>query len=123
MNKDYKDFINETLAGDEQLQSARHVTNLVYILQAASLFVGFLLLAGIIINYVKKEDVVGTLMESHFRWQIRTFWFTLLWFMMGFPLTFIGVGYVVLSILWLWLLYRIIKGWLRLNDNKAMYAG
>jgi uncharacterized membrane protein len=122
MSKEYKNFINHALADDEQISSAKNVTIMVYILQAISLLVGFLLFAAVIINYVKKGDVAGTMMASHFRWQIRTFWYSLLWTIIGFPLTFVGVGYVILSIAYLWLMYRIIRGWLRLNDNKAMYV-
>ena len=121
MNKDYRDFINHALV-DEKMTAAKNVTTLVYALQAASLILGFLLFAAIIINYVKKNDVAGTFLESHFRWQKRTFWYSLLWTIIGLPLTYLGVGYVILLLAYVWLIYRIVKGWLRLNDNQAMYV-
>ncbi len=52
---------------------------LVYGLQAASFFFGITAIAAVIINYVKKDDVLNTWLASHFRWQIRTFWFGLFW--------------------------------------------
>jgi uncharacterized membrane protein len=75
----------------------------------------------VIINYVKRDDVKGTWLESHFRWQIRTFWFVLLWSVIGFVTTVILVGYVILFVNAIWLIYRIAKGWLNLRDEKKPY--
>jgi uncharacterized membrane protein len=64
--------------------------------------------------------------ESHYRWQIRTFWFALLWFCVGwmFIFTFIGaiVGIPILVALTIWLVYRIARGWMRLSDRRPMYS-
>jgi uncharacterized membrane protein len=84
--------------------------------------VGITAIVAIVMNYVKKDDVAGTFLESHFRWQIRTFWFGLLWGILGCITTVVGVGWLVLAANGIWLIYRIVKGWLRLNDNKAMYT-
>jgi uncharacterized membrane protein len=73
-------------------------------------------------NYVKKEDVAGTILESHFRWQIRTFWFGLLWAVLGGATFVLVVGWFILFADLVWFIYRIVKGWLRLNENKPMYA-
>jgi len=97
-------------------------TTIVYALQAASFLLGFTFLIAVIINYVKKDDVYGTWLESHFRWQIRTFWFSVLWSILGFITLFILIGYFILFANAIWLIYRIVKGWLRLAENKAMYA-
>ena len=102
-------------------QSAKKLATIVYALQAASFVVGITFIVAVIINYVKKEDVAGTFLESHFRWQIRTFWFGLLWGVIGFATLLIVVGYFVLLANAIWIIYRIVKGWLNLNDNKAMY--
>ena len=102
--------------------SMRTITIIVYALQAASFLVGFTFIAAIILNYIKKSDAEGTEYESHFRWQIRTFWFSLLWGAIGFVLVFIVVGYFVLLANAFWIIYRIIKGWLRLSENKPMYT-
>jgi uncharacterized membrane protein len=107
---------------DEQSKSARQITLVVYILQAASFFVGLTFIAAVIINYIKKEDVSGTWLESHFRWQIRTFWFSLLWGAIGLITIFVAIGFAVLIADGIWIIYRIIKGWLRMNDGKEMYS-
>jgi uncharacterized membrane protein len=106
---------------DKRLDREITITVGVYALQAASFLFVITLLVGAIINYVKREDVKGTWLESHFRWQIRTFWFTLLWAVVGFFTSFILIGYVILFFNAIWLIYRIVKGWLNLHDQKALY--
>ncbi len=102
--------------------SAKSTATLVYILQAASFIIGITFFVAIIINYVKQDDVKNTIVESHFRWQIRTFWFCLLWTVLGIILSIILVGYLVLAANAIWFIYRIVKGWIYLNDNKTMYS-
>jgi uncharacterized membrane protein len=104
------------------LESEKTTAIAVYALQAASFLFVITLLIGVIINYVKRDDVKGTWLESHFRWQIRTFWFSLLWVTLGILTTFILIGYIILFINAVWLIYRIAKGWLRLHDGKPLYA-
>jgi uncharacterized membrane protein len=96
------------------------LTTVVYALQAASFFVGITAVIGVVINYVKREEVAGTWLESHFRWQIRTFWWGLLWVVIGTVLLLVLVGYVVLVVAAIWIVYRIVKGWLNLSDSKPM---
>jgi uncharacterized membrane protein len=102
--------------------SARTLTLVVYILQAAALFNGVTFLVAVIVNYIKLEDVAGTWLASHFRWQIRTFWFGLLWGVIGGITTFIGIGLFILAANAIWVIYRIVKGMLRLLENKEMYT-
>ncbi|OXR49550.1 MULTISPECIES: hypothetical protein [unclassified Pusillimonas] len=106
----------------EKVASLKTITTVIYALQALSFFVGITSLVAIIINYVKLSDTKGTWLESHFRWQIRTFWYGILWCVVGFLLTFVLVGYLVLAGVVVWFIYRIVKGWLRLADNKPMYT-
>lgn len=79
---------------------------------------------GVIINYVKRGDVRGTFLESHFSWQLRTFWWALLWFVIGGLLTITIIGAVIgiplLIGVGIWVLYRIARGWLALASNKPM---
>ena len=103
-------------------QSTKKLATIIYALQAASFVFGITFIVAVIINYVKKEDVAGTFVESHFRWQIRTFWFGLLWGVIGLVTLLIAVGYFVLLANAIWIIYRIVKGWLNLNDNKEMYV-
>ncbi len=76
---------------------------------------------GIIINYVKDEDVKGSWLESHFQWQKKTFWYGLLWTVLGVLTTFLLIGYLVLVAVAIWLIYRIAKGWIYLVDDKELY--
>jgi len=79
-------------------------------------------------NYARQSDARGTFLESHFRWQIRTFWFALLWvvviFAISFPLMIIAIGFVTLWLgyvgLGIWVIYRIIRGWVALRDHRPV---
>ena len=117
-------------------------TQLVYALHAFSLLTGIIgaatvvgaFLTGwpsiiaVILNYLKRSQARGTWLESHFRWQIRTFWFGLLWIALcvAFILVTFGVGiliaWVPMAILGLWFMYRIIRGWITLRDGRPMYV-
>ncbi len=96
------------------------LTMVIYALQAVGFLVGVSWIVAVVVNYVKKEEVAGTWLESHFRWQIRTFWFGLLWGVIGSILLLILVGWLVLMADAIWIIYRIVKGWLYLNDNKPL---
>ncbi len=121
-------------------ESALFVANVVYGLHTFAIVVG---LAGsasvigsfvgsvpsivaVILNYWKRGDARGSWIESHFRWQIRTFWFAVLWLVVAGALflTVIGIPIAIfgLLVLTLWLIYRIARGWLRLRDRRPMYA-
>ncbi len=112
----------ENVAAGERERSGKTITTIIYALYALSFVVGLTAIAAIIMNYVKRDDVAGTFLESHFRWQIRTFWFGILWGAIGIITAFIFVGWFVLGANAIWIIYRIVKGWLRLNDNKPMYV-
>mgnify|MGYP001813964723 FL=1 len=81
---------------------------------------------AVIINYIKRGSARGSWAASHYRWQIRTFWFALLWLVISSLLvvTLVGapVGLILLIALTLWLIYRIARGWLRLFDKQPMYV-
>ena len=116
-------------------------TQLIYALHAFSLLTGILgaatvigaFLTGwpsiiaVILNYVKRGDVRGTWLESHFRWQIRTFWYGLLWvsLCLGFVVITLGIGLLVawlpMLLVGFWFIYRIVRGWMALNDGRPMY--
>lgn len=126
------------------LQPARSLidwTHVIYALHAFSLLTGIIgaatvvgaFLTGwpsiiaVILNYVKRSETYGTWLESHFRWQIRTFWFGLLWvgLCMLFVVVTFGIGLLIawlpLGLVGLWFVYRIVRGWLALRDGRAMY--
>ena len=81
-------------------------------------------IVGVILNYAKRSDTYGTFVESHFRWQIRTFWFAFLWWLIGILLfvTIIGIPFALVMFLVLgpWVIYRVARGWLALNERRPM---
>jgi uncharacterized membrane protein len=81
-------------------------------------------LIAVILNYVKRSEVRGTFLDSHFGWQIRTFWFALLWAVIALLLAFTVIGlpvaWGVVVVAGLWVLYRIIRGWLALVSERPM---
>ena len=115
-------------------------TQAIYALHAFSLLTGILgaatvvgaFLTGwpsiiaVILNYVKRSEVRGTWLESHFRWQIRTFWFGLLWITLCvlFIVFTLGIGILIawlpMALVGLWFIYRIVRGWIALNEGRAM---
>jgi uncharacterized membrane protein len=97
-----------------------------YGLLGLGLFTGWLAAVfAVIIAYVKLNDVRGTALESHYRWQIRTFWWGLLWTALGGLLFVLIIGalgpsYLIWGVAWIWGAYRVIKGWLRLADLRPV---
>ena len=81
-------------------------------------------LIAVFINYLKRGDVKGTWLESHFRWQIRTFWFTFLWLIIYglLVITLIGIpiAWILIALLGLWVAYRVIRGWVALADTRPV---
>jgi uncharacterized membrane protein len=126
----------------EPRASLIRVTHVIYGLHAFSLLTGIIgavtvvaafltgwpSLIAVILNYVKRREVRGTWLESHFRWQIRTFWFGLLWVTLCglFVLATLGLGLLIiwlpLGLVGVWFIYRIASGWLRLMERRSMYG-
>jgi uncharacterized membrane protein len=81
---------------------------------------------AVIINYVKRRDVRGTVLESHFRWQIRTFWYAALWVVIAALLfiTLIGipVAFAIFFLVGIWVIYRVARGWIALSERRPMYV-
>ncbi len=128
-------------AAAEPRESLITVTHVIYGLHAFSLVTGIITAAtvvgafltgwpsiiAVILNYVKRSEARGTWLESHFRWQIRTFGFGLLWVALCvlFVLATLGIGLLIawlpLGVVGLWFIYRLGSGWLRLIDRRPMY--
>jgi uncharacterized membrane protein len=102
-------------------KSLKTMASVVYALQAVGFFIGITWIVAVVIDYVKRDDARGTWLESHFTWQIRTFWWGLLWGVIGALLLFVVVGYFVLLAAAIWLIYRIVKGWLNLAEGKPAF--
>ena len=79
---------------------------------------------AVVLSYVKRDAARGTFLESHFRWQIRTFWFALMWVMVAMLLAFTLIGiplaFVLAAGAGVWVIYRVVRGWLNLNDRSPM---
>jgi len=117
-------------------------TQWIYILQALTVLIGLLTsrsvavrfafglpsLVAVVMNYARRAEARDTWLESHFRWQIRTFWFTWLWlivlWLIAFPLLLIGIGIIIaivgMGLIGLWVIYRVARGWLALRASRAM---
>ena len=105
-------------------EANKTLTTVIYALYASSILVGVTILVAIVMNYVKRDDVAGTWLESHFRWQIRTFWFTALWLVVYglLIITIIGIpiAWILIAILGLWVGYRVIRGWVALFGERPV---
>ncbi len=122
--------------------NSKSLTLILYILYIIDIFsAGILALVALVINYVKLDSVRGTIYESHFRWQIRTFWWYLIWNIIAFvPFLFlfftgdnvnafagVAIGGTVfclalVGLSWIWIVYRAIRGLMALNDHRAISA-
>jgi uncharacterized membrane protein len=123
---------------DQPRQSLISIANLVYGLHALSIALGVFTawtvvgafvfgipsLVAVIVNYVNQDEARGTWLESHFRWQIRTFWFALLWCVVAgaFFITLIGIpiAWIILVGAGIWVIYRIVRGWMALADRRSV---
>jgi uncharacterized membrane protein len=125
-------------------QSLVTYTHIIYALHALSVIIGLTTavtiifnfvfsipsIIAVIMNYARQSAVRGTYLESHFRWQIRTFWFALAWLVaigaISFVLLIIVVGivtwYLGVALVGVWLIYRVARGWLALRDRRPMYV-
>jgi len=106
----------------QKIQEARKWAMIVYALQALGFVIGISYIAALILAYLKQAEARGTWVESHYVWQIRTFWFSVLWGVLAAASMVWMVGWVVLVADLLWMVYRIVVGWVRLSDNKPAYT-
>jgi uncharacterized membrane protein len=134
--------MNETLTSREPDSSLVTITQVTYALHALGLALGAFGAAtvigsfvfgwpsiiAVVINYVKRGEARGTWLESHFAWQIRTFWFALAWscvvLVVGALLAIVLIGFAIWAVglfaLGIWAIYRIARGWIALNDRRAL---
>jgi len=101
---------------------------LIGVTSAATVAGGFVFglpsLLAVFLNYLKRGDVAGTWLESHFRWQIRTFWFTALWLLVYglLIITIVGIpiAWILIALLGLWVGYRVVRGWVALAGVRPV---
>lgn len=110
----------------DQLQDPnKNIALIVYGLQLLGVLTGGIaFIVSIVLNYIKRDDVAGTFLESHFEWQIKTFWISLIWGIVGFVLAItvflLPAAWIIWFVVMIWVIYRAIKGLLNLLENKPM---
>ncbi|WOE31029.1 MULTISPECIES: hypothetical protein [unclassified Acinetobacter] len=122
--------------------SQKTLTLILYVLYIVAIVTGGILaIIALMINYIKRSDMDGSIFASHFTWQIRTFWWYLFWNIIAFipfgflfwnnnnPDIFAGIAlgaslfcFAVIALSWVWIVYRAIRGLIYLSDNKPMYS-
>jgi uncharacterized membrane protein len=116
------EVISTDVPTDRDRQGLTTLTHVMYALHTASWFsAGIFSVIAIIINYAKRPDLPDEFFRSHFRWQARSFWFTVLWLVLAMPLWILVIpGWIAYVVIGLWYLYRFIRGWLAFADRKSM---
>jgi uncharacterized membrane protein len=118
--------MSQQLVLDSSLEETKQFARIMYVVHALTFFfsLGLLSIIPVIVNYVKRPYTEGTLVYSHHTWMIRSFWFYILWMVVGGVLfvTIIGIplAWLVWAGAWLWKAYRLIKGFVDLNNNRSM---
>ncbi|MBX9849496.1 MAG: DUF4870 domain-containing protein [Rhodocyclaceae bacterium] len=104
------------------VDSLKNIATAGYALQAAGFVTGGLgNLVAVVLAYVKRDDARGTAYAEHLRWQINTFWGTLVGMVLGWLTIIVLIGFAILFVTTIWLIYRIVKGWLALHEGKPLY--
>ncbi len=112
----------ENAVADNRIQDAKRNATICYALYALSCVIGLTAIAAIIIDYLKRDEAAGTWVASHFEWQIKTFWYALIGVVVSWVLMFVLIGFPLLIAIGIWVIYRVVKGWLALADNKPVDA-
>lgn len=101
-------------------QNLKQFNLISYGLYFASYVLGFTWIAAIIMNYIKRDEVRGTWLESHVEWQIKTFWISIAGYVIGLLTVFVLVGFLIIFITFIWNMYRLIVGLVALTENRAI---
>jgi len=106
---------------DQASESERTTLTIAYVLHVIGPFTAFLLnLAGLVLNHIKAAETQNHFIRSHHVWMLRTFWWSLLWSVVGGVLCLILAGYVVLAIVGLWWIYRVVRGLIGYAERRPM---
>lgn len=133
------------MMSDNKRRSLITFNHITYFLYVISYFTaGLLWIVPIVMNYMKRHDAEGSWLATHFDWQIKTFWYSIVWFCLGiiiivFALGGVGVsvladsgniaigsvllaavGLLIMTFTFIWHLYRVIRGWIALTDNRPV---
>lgn len=118
--------MSQELVLERNVEDSKHMARILYVIHGLTFFfsLGMLSIVPVIINYIKRPESAGTLVHSHHTWMIRSFWWYVVWMAVGgvLVLTVIGipVAWAVFFVAWVWKAYRLVRGFLDLNSNRAM---
>ena len=122
--------MSQELVYERGVEDAKQFARILYIAHALTFLfsAGLLSILVLIVNYIKRPDTAGTLVYSHHTWMIRSFWWYAIWFAiatvilftLGLILIGLPIAWAIYGIAWLWMAYRIIRGFMDLNSNRAM---
>jgi uncharacterized membrane protein len=122
--------MSQELVYERGVEDAKQFARILYVAHALTFFfsAGMLSILVLIVNYIKRPDTAGTMVYSHHTWMIRSFWWYAIWFViatvifftLGLILIGLPIAWGIWGIAWVWMAYRIIRGFLDLNNNRAM---
>lgn len=118
--------MSQQLVMDHHTQDSKNLARIVYLIHGATFFfsLGMLSIVPLIINYVKRGETLGTIVYSHHGWMIRTFWWYIAWCVLAIVLMFtillIPLAWLMFCVAWVWVAYRLVRGFLDLEANRAM---
>jgi uncharacterized membrane protein len=122
--------MSQELVYERGVEDAKQFARILYVAHALTFFfsAGLLSILVLIVNYIKRPDTAGTLVYSHHTWMIRSFWWYAIWFAiatvifftLGLILIGLPIAWGIWGIAWVWMAYRIIRGFMDLNNNKPM---
>jgi uncharacterized membrane protein len=107
-------------AAPSALSDPKQLAHICYGLFALSLIIGFSSIVGVVLCYVKRDEMKDTFLASHLTWLIRTFWISLAGFAVGFITMFVLIGFAVMVATAIWAIYRIVKGWIAAAEAKPL---
>lgn len=118
--------MNQEVVYERSTEDAKQFARIMYVIHAITFFfsLGTLSILPLIANYIKRPDTAGTIVYSHHTWMIRSFWWYLVWWivigLLWASIVGILVVWIVTPVVWLWMAYRIIRGFVDLNNNRPM---
>jgi uncharacterized membrane protein len=101
------------------IESERTVVLVAYVLHLVGAIAGLTSIVGLIVNYMRRFRY-GEPLDSHHRWMIRSFWWAIVWIVIGWVTIFILIGWVILALAWLWYVYRHVRGLIALANGESM---
>ena len=122
--------MSQQLILDGKHADTKNLARILYLVHGVTFVfsLGILSILTLIVNYIKRDEALGTIAHSHHTWMIRSFWYYALWMVVGVVLV-LALGWILIGfplawavwgLAWIWKAYRLIKGFLELESNRAM---